>query len=121
MVTENRHFVLDRSYFGVRTTDLVFVGICVLFLYLHLFILPSTPIYYEMDHVALLNDAWRMVQGEVIYRDFFEFTFPGAHSLYYVFERLAGPKYSIANFLILCHGAAAAYDRHSDQPSGDRR
>jgi len=104
-------FEEDRtSFFGLsrRRADVVFFLLAFCFLYLHLFIIPATPIYYEMDHVALLNDAKRMVGGEVIYRDFFEFVFPGTHSLYAAFIAIFGPKYWIANFLILAHGLASA-------------
>ena len=88
--------------------DAAFLSICCVFLYLNLFILAATPIFYEMDHVALLNDAKRMIEGEVIYRDFFEFTFPGSHLLYFVFESILGPKYIVSSLLILLHGMAAA-------------
>ena len=104
-------FEEDRtSFFGLswRRADVVFFLLAFCFLYLHLFIIPATPIYYEMDHVALLNDAKRMVGGEIIYRDFFEFVFPGTHSLYAAFIAIFGPKYWIANFLILAHGLASA-------------
>ena len=96
------------SRLKIRRLDAIFLAVCLVFLYLHLFILPNTPIYYEMDHVALLNDAKRMIEGEVIYRDFFEFTFPGSHSLYAIFLSIFGTKYWVANFLILLHGMAAA-------------
>ncbi len=100
----------SESIFGstIRNFDLVFLSVCFVFLYIHLFLLPNTPIYYEMDHVALLNDAKRMMDGDVIYKDFFEFTFPGSHSLYFLFLSIFGAKYWVANFLILLHGMASA-------------
>jgi hypothetical protein len=102
--TENRTKIFGLE---MRHADAVFILFAAVFLYLHLFILPATPIYYEMDHVALMNDAKRMVDGEVIYRDFFEFVFPGSHVLYAAFIKLFGPKYWISNFLILAHGVAS--------------
>jgi len=99
----------DRAFgWQTLTRDLVFLAVCFVFLYLHLFLLPNTPIYYEMDHVALLNDAKRMTEGDVIYKDFFEFTFPGSHLLYFGFLSIFGAKYWIANLLILLHGLASA-------------
>jgi hypothetical protein len=97
--------VLGLSWFQADLIFIVFAGV---FLYLLLFILPTSPIYYEMDHVALLNDSKRMVEGEVIYRDFFEFVFPGSHVLYAFSLELFGPKYWVANLLILLHGLASA-------------
>ncbi|MGB7210108.1 MAG: hypothetical protein WBD27_15735 [Pyrinomonadaceae bacterium] len=61
-----------------------------------------------MDHIALLNDAKRMVEGEVIYRDFFELTFPGSHTLYFIFFSIFGTKYWVSSLLILFHGMASA-------------
>src|SRR4051794_1385373 len=88
----------------LRQIDGIFLVIAFAFLYFHLFLWPVTPIYYEMDHVALLNDAKRMVHGEAIYRDFFEFVFPGVHLLYAALMEVFGPRYWIANFYILVHG-----------------
>lgn len=108
MTLENSGVAKSLNGIKIRWQDIVFLSICFVFLYLHLFILPNTPIYYEMDHVALLNDAKRMTEGDVIYRDFFELTFPGSHSLYFIFLSIFGAKYWVANLLILLHGMAAA-------------
>jgi hypothetical protein len=91
-----------------RRTDALFLLCCFIVLYLHLFVLPGTPIFYEMDHVALMNDAKRMLEGEVIYRDFFDFPFPGSHTLYFLFFKIFGPKYWVSGVLIVAHGLAAA-------------
>jgi hypothetical protein len=82
---------------------------CIAFLYLHLFILPVTPIYYESDQVNLLNDAKRFAEGEMIYRDFFEFIFPGSHTFFAFLILIFGPKYWIMNVAILGHGLVAVY------------
>lgn len=97
------------SYPSAFRTDLLFYLACFIFLYLHLFVFPFNPIYYEADHSALLNDAKRMVEGEFIYRDFFEFAFPGAPLLYALFISVFGAKLWILNAAILVHGMIAAY------------
>lgn len=89
--------------------DLLFYLLCLVFLYLNLFSLPFTPIFYEADHLNLLNDAKRMVEGEVIYRDFFEFLFPGAPSLFALLMAIFGPKYWLVSMVILVHGMFAAF------------
>ena len=91
----------SAPFFGLswRQANVVFFVLAFCFLYLHLFIFPATPIYYENRPRWLLNDAKRMVEGEIIYRDFFEFVFPGSHTLYALFIAIFGPKYWIANFL----------------------
>ena len=105
--TEHKTGSIQIAGSELRYLDSAFILLSFVFLYLHLFLLPNTPIYYEHDHVALLNDARRMLNGEIIYRDFFEFTFPGSHVLYVTFLYIFGAKYWIANFLILMHGIGA--------------
>ena len=102
---------MDRSYYHTLERskfDLIFYFACFIFLYLHLFYFPATPIYYESDHVNLLNDAKRLTEGEFIYRDFFEFVFPGSHTLYAFLMMLFGPRYWVVNLVIIAHGMAAA-------------
>src|SRR5207249_12201839 len=45
------------------------------FLYLQLFVLPSTPIYQANDHWWFMQDAQRMLDGKVLYRDIFQCLF----------------------------------------------
>lgn len=99
----------EKAYAPALRADLLFYLACFVFLYLHLFVFPFYPIYYEADHSALLNDAKRMVDGEFIYRDFFEFAFPGAPLLYALLISVFGPKLWILNAAILAHGMATAY------------
>lgn len=99
---------LSGSVLGFRTVDLLFLAACLVFIYLHVFLLPATPFFYESDHVALLNDSKRMFEGEVLYRDLFEFTFPGGPTLYYLLINVFGPVYWIVNLAIIAHGVAAA-------------
>lgn len=46
------------------------------FLYLNLFIPPATPLVLGPDGPVYLMNASRMLKGQVIYRDFFQFTPP---------------------------------------------
>jgi hypothetical protein len=86
--------------------DIVFALFGAFFLYLLLFILPGTPVFYEEDHLIFANDAWRMMQGEVLYRDIFQITFPGTQVLYLGFFLLFGAKFWIINAVILLQGLA---------------
>lgn len=47
------------------------------FLYLSLFRLPFTPIFGGGDENVFLLDATRMMEGQIMYRDFFELIAPG--------------------------------------------
>jgi len=51
------------------STDVGFVLVSCVFVYLHLFVYPVVPIIYEGDHMYFIQDAWRMYRGEAIYRD----------------------------------------------------
>lgn len=104
---------MTRDFFfsnkGLRYADVAFLAACFVFIYLHVFYRLTIPIYYEADHVNLLNDAKRLIEGEFIYRDYFEFIFPGAVSVYALLMEIFGPKYLLVNIVVLVHGVAAAY------------
>lgn len=85
-------------------TDLWFLLIAALFLYFHLFIFPASPIFYEEDHLYFIQDAWRMYRGEALYKDFFEYTFPGTQILYFALLSLFGTKFWIINAVIFLQG-----------------
>jgi hypothetical protein len=89
--------------FGCETSwpSFVFLLFCFVFTYLHLFTLPATPIFYEEDHLYILHDAWRMYKGEMIYRDFFQLTFPGTQLLYLLFFYVFGLRFWIVDVIIL--------------------
>jgi hypothetical protein len=54
-----------------------FLVLAAAFLYLIQFRLPFTPIFTGGDENLLLPDATRMLEGQIIYRDFFELVTPG--------------------------------------------
>lgn len=88
--------------------DAVFLTVCAVFIYLHVFLLPATPIFYEEDHLMFVNDAWRMYLGEAIYRDFFQLVFPGTQSLYLGLLYVFGPAFWIIGAVIVAQGTAQA-------------
>jgi hypothetical protein len=90
----------------IETRDLIFFFIGCVFIYLHLFILPATPIFYEEDHLYFLHDAWRMYEGEAIYRDFFQIMFPGGQLLYLLLFYIFGTKFWIVNAVIFLQASA---------------
>lgn len=62
-----------------------------IFFYLQLFHFPFVPIWTnDQDGTIFLCNAARMVHGDVLYRDLFQFNLPGTEYLYY--------------FLFLCFG-----------------
>ncbi len=87
--------------------DLALLSVVVVFLYLMMFRLPFTPIFAESDPLIFLYNADRMLSGEVLYRDFFQFTFPGGQVLYYFLFSVFGPQYWILGFATIAMGAAS--------------
>jgi hypothetical protein len=59
----------------------LFLIIAFAFLYLSLFCLPCMPIFRGGDENIFLLNATRILDGQVMYRDFFELTAPGITAL----------------------------------------
>ncbi len=89
--------------------DLVFLFGVAAFLYLQLFTLPSTPIFFEKDHLIYTHNAMRMLEGEVIFRDFFQFIFPGSEVVYLLFFSIFGVNFWVLNAVILILNLATAW------------
>ena len=91
---------------GHRIADAVFFTVGFLFIYTQLFRLPFTPIYFEGDHLITITNAVRMMGGEIMYRDFFHLTPPGAEYVYETFFGIFGQKIWVLNFVIFLLGMA---------------
>lgn len=78
-------------------------------LYLQCFILPAVPTYQGEAAPILLLEARRMLEGQVIYRDFFEFLLPGTQVVYLAFFRLFGVRAWIPNLLFILLGVGLAW------------
>ncbi len=70
------------------------------FLYLSLFVFPNLPIWTGGDQSIWLSDAERMLRGEVLYRDFFQMTFPATHLYYLCLFKLFGTRTWIPNLTL---------------------
>lgn len=79
-----------------------------LFLYLHLFIPPFVPLWIGGDQTVYVFNASRMLHGDVIYRDFFQFTMPGTELVYLAFFKLFGAREWVPNFLLILLGLISA-------------
>ena len=60
------------------------------FLYLRTFLFPATPFIAHDDQTLFFIRAVRILHGQTLYRDFFEFVPPGTDLLYAVGFRLFG-------------------------------
>src|SRR5579859_4211389 len=86
-----------------------FLASAVTFLYLNLFVLPNTPIWLGGDNSVYLLNATRMLDGQVIFRDFFHFVPPGTELVYIVFLKLFGTHTFVPNLAIIVVGTALTW------------
>jgi len=81
--------------------DALFFVAAAVFIYAQLFEFPFTPIYFDGDQLIPISNAMRMLDGEVIYRDFFHFAPPGTELVYAALFSVFGVKIWVVNFTIL--------------------
>ncbi|MGD1105261.1 MAG: hypothetical protein ABSA59_24715 [Terriglobia bacterium] len=78
-------------------------------LYLNAFILPHTPIYEGDTAPIYLLEATKMLEGQVIYRDFFQFTLPGTQVFYLLLFKLFGVRAWIPSLVWVVLGIGLAW------------
>ncbi len=78
-------------------------------LYLDAFILPHTPIYQGDTAPIYLLEATKMLAGQVIYRDFFQFTLPGTQVFYMLLFKWFGVRAWIPSATWVFLGTGLAY------------
>ena len=83
--------------------------ISALFLYLQLFRLPNIPRYPSGDQSIYLNHAARMVDGDLIYRDYDHFTPPGTDLVYAALFRIFGVRTWIPQVMLIAIGLLMAH------------
>ncbi|MFT3746431.1 MAG: hypothetical protein QM785_19325 [Pyrinomonadaceae bacterium] len=79
------------------------------FVYLLVFKLPFTPFLNEVDHHMFLYEGMRLFDGDVMYRDFFQFTFPGSQAWYWLMFSIFGLKYWILSATIVAIAVGSAW------------
>lgn len=89
-----------RSAFFSRR-DLMFLGAMAVFIFLQTFILPFVPVYVEGDQLLPVSNAMRILDGEVMYREFFHFAPPGADLYYAAAFSLFGIKVWVMNATVV--------------------
>lgn len=70
-----------------------FFSACGLFVYSFLFKFPFTPFLRDSDQSIFIYEAERMLNGDVMYRDFFQFTFPGTQAFFAGLFSVFGVRY----------------------------
>lgn len=79
------------------------------YLYLNLFSLSNTPFLLGGDQVYFWMGGQRMLHGERIYLDFFQFTPPGTDLLYFALFKLFGFHVWVTNAAVLALGVALCW------------
>jgi hypothetical protein len=84
------------------------VGVWLTCLYLDSFIFPCIPIYQGDTAPIYLLEARKMLDGQMIYRDFFQFTLPGTQVVYCLLFKLFGVRAWIPSATLVVLGIALA-------------
>jgi hypothetical protein len=82
---------------------------CGIFLYLEVFVLPATPRLAIGDQSIYLHNATRMLEGQIIYRDYDHFTLPGTDVLYAALFKLFGVRAWIPQAMLVLIGVVNAW------------
>ena len=75
-----------------------------IFLYLQLFIFPDVPTLPSGDQTFWILNGRRMLEGQTIYRDFFQYAFPGSETVWCALFCLFGVRAWVVNATLICLG-----------------
>ncbi len=89
-----------KSLPTLTRVEIFFLLSVVAFLFLQIFLLPLTPVFVEGDHMLPVTNAMRLLNGEVMYRDFFHLSPPGAEYWYAALFYIFGAKVWVLNATI---------------------
>jgi len=89
---------------GSKRIPLLLAVISAAFLYLCLFVLPATPRLHPGDQFINFENARRMSQGEMLYRDIFQYTLPGTELLELPLIYIFGAKLALSSALLIAVG-----------------
>lgn len=85
-------------------------------MYLQVFVLPATPRVAIGDQSIYLHSAARMYEGQVIYRDYDQFTLPATDVLYLVPFKLFGIRAWIPQMMPAYQAVTFVLTRTTDPP-----
>lgn len=85
------------------------LGAVAAYLYCNLFVGGRTPVLLSGDQLFFWMNGQRMLDGELPYRDFFQFTPPGADVFYFLIFKIFGPKIWVVNAVVVLLGIALCW------------
>ncbi len=77
---------------------------CTAYLYLNLFVSAKTPFLLGGDQVYFWMGAQRILDGQAVYRDFFQITPPGTDLIYATFFKVLGTAIWVTNSVVIALG-----------------
>ena len=77
---------------------------CTVYLYLNLFLSTNTPFLLGGDQVYFWMGAQRILDGQTVYRDFFQITPPGTDLIYGAFFKVLGTDIWVTNIVVIALG-----------------
>jgi hypothetical protein len=92
-----------------RQLMFLIVSLSCVVVYLQVFIIPGTPRLASGDQSIYLQDATRVLDGQVIYRDYDHFTVPGTDLLYAALFRCFGVRAWIPQAMLVVIGASMTW------------
>jgi hypothetical protein len=98
-----------RGGWNVPLVGGAFSALVAVYAYLHLFIVPATPILRGGDQWLFAQSGARILTGQLPYRDFWEMLTPGTDLLYAGLFCLFGQRVAIANALVLITAVVLAW------------
>lgn len=93
---------------SILLTAAVMVG-GLIFLYLNLFYFPGIPIHLYGEKSTYLFNAKRMLDGQLVYRDFFQHSLPATEVFYFILFSLLGLHAWIPNVTLILLGLTTAW------------
>lgn len=93
---------LSKKEVILLTAAIVVVGF--IFLFLNLFYLPGIPVHLVGDKSSYLFNAKRMIDGQLVYRDFFQHSLPATEVFYFLFFGMFGVRAWIPNATLILLG-----------------
>ena len=92
-----------------RRLTLLVVSLSCIFIYLQVFALPCAPRLASGDQAIYLHNATRMLDGEMIYRDYDHFTLPGTDVVYATLFKCFGVRAWIPQAMLVVLGACMVW------------
>ena len=90
--------------FGTNKSRAILLVAAAAYLYLNLFRLPHTPFLLGGDQISFWLRGLRLLDHEQVYRDFYQFTPPGADLVYAGLFRVFGAHVWVTNAFVLILG-----------------